>query len=231
MSHAQVMAEPVAATALEGRRDTFTGNVSYSADGLGQSGPGGALRAQLPLGGKVLQATLYGTYYGGSQPSAADRRIDFAGTDVHLSLLPRTNSFLDTALADVTEQVRQHPIGLDGGRSFRIGNDPGPLDGVALLVVYSHPSLPNASIAVKEGGARQEGDTTEFAFTSPLNTAMKDFSATLSLGIGFGFGGGTAPSTTRRVARSPRQILPAGLRGRHTTSMVGLPPPSALTAA
>jgi RHS repeat-associated protein len=212
-----VSLQPVAASTLDGRRDTFTGNVSYSADGLGQTGPGGVLRAQMPLGSKILQATLYGSFYGTAQPSAADRTMDFGGSDVQLTLLPRTNSFLDTALADVTEQVRQQPVALDGGLSFTIGNDPRPLDGVALLVVYSHPSLPNASIAVKEGGARQEGDTTEFAFTSPLNTAMKDFSATLSLGIGFGFQGGAAATCGTNAG----QFSIVEVNGKRLTSCAG----------
>ena len=56
---------------------TFNGHGGYSADGLGQNGPGGTLQAEVPAGSTVQKAFLYGTYYFVTDPDldAADDRL------------------------------------------------------------------------------------------------------------------------------------------------------------
>ncbi len=162
---------------------TFVGNGGYSADGLGQSGGGGTIQAEVPAGSTVVQAYLYGTYYTAS-PDLTMRTIDFDGTLVELSQIS-TVSHLSTARVDVTVQVAAK-VGAGGGiTDFAVNNDPAYLDGVALVVLYSNPALPDITVAVLDGSASQTGDVVTFNFVEPLDKTVPGFSAIMSLGSGF----------------------------------------------
>lgn len=170
---------------------TFSGNGGYSADGLGENTPGGVLRAEVPAGSTVVQAYLYGTFTGGT-PAESDRTIDLDGTNVVLQPLPDVAPGccgLAAARADVTAQVAGKVGGGGGITTFVVGNDPSPLEGVALLVIYSNPNSPFVTIGVFDGGAEQAGDSTSFTFAGPLDPSTPGFAAQMSLGIGFGFQG------------------------------------------
>lgn len=172
---------------------TFVGQVGYSADGLGQNGTGGTIQADVPSGSSVVRAYLYGTYFFNANPSEADRTIDFDGSSVVLTRLPQAAPGpccgLSSARADVTAQVGAK-VGTGGGTfDFTVDNDPEPLDGVALVVLYGNPGLPVSTIAVLDGGAEQSGDTATFTFSGPLDKSITGFSATMSLGSGFSFQG------------------------------------------
>jgi hypothetical protein len=172
---------------------TFIGNGGYSADGLGQNGTGGVVRADVPGGSTVVRAYLYATYFGDLTPNLTDRTINFDGTDVVLTQLPYASpggSALSTAREEVTSQVAAKVGGGGGITTFTVNNDPAQLDGVALVVLYSNPASSFKTIAVFDGGALQSGDTTSFTFSQPLNPAAPGFGAQMSLGIGFGFQGG-----------------------------------------
>ena len=170
---------------------TFSGMGGYSADGLGQLTSGGTIQAEVPAGSTVVQAYLYGTYFFTIDPALADRTIDFDGTLVELTKISDVNTFLATARADVTAQVAAK-VGAGGGiTNFAINNDPTSLDGVALVVLYSNPTLPFTTIAVLDGGASQTGDTATFTFAAPLDKTVAGFSARMSLGSGFSFQSGT----------------------------------------
>jgi hypothetical protein len=169
---------------------TFAGTGGYSADGLGQDGPGGTVQADVPAGSTVVQAYLYGTYYfteGG--PAEEDRTLDFDGTIVVLQTLPNSEPGfccdLYTARADVTTQVAAK-VGAGGGiTDFAVNTDPTLLDGVALVVIFSNATLPDVTIAVLDGGSKQTGDDVTFNFASPIDPTEPGFSAILSLGSGF----------------------------------------------
>lgn len=167
---------------------TFVGQGGYSADGLGQNGTGGTIQADVPAGSTVVQAYLYGTYYFTFDPTLAERTIDFDGTPVELTKIAEVGTFgLATARADVTTQVAAK-VGAGGGiTDFAINNDPGSLDGVALVVIYSNPASPLLTIAVLDGGASQTGDTATFTFAAPLDKTVPGFSAVMSLGSGFSY--------------------------------------------
>jgi hypothetical protein len=174
---------------------TFVGNGGYSADGLGQNGTGGTVQADVPTGSTVVQAYLYGTYWG-TVPTAADLTLDFDGTSVALSLLPNSepgNSTLSTARADVTAQVATKVGGGGGITDFAVNTDPVNLDGVALVVVYSNPSSPEVTVAVLDGGSNQAGDQVTVNFAAPIQPSAPGFSAIMSLGSGFSFQGGVDP--------------------------------------
>ena len=81
-------------------------------------------------------------------------------------------------------------VGGGGGvTDFVIDNDPGPLDGVALVVIFSNPSLPVTTIAVLDGESAFEGDSFSFNFSTPLEVDRPGFSATLAVGSGFSYQG------------------------------------------
>lgn len=169
---------------------TFVGRGGYSADGLGQDGVGGTLQAEVPAGSTVVQAYLYGGYFG-SQPTQAQRTIDFDGTSHELTQLAAIDIgfsfFLSSARADVTGQVASK-VGSGGGiTNFAVNTDPSNLDGVALVVIYSNPALPEVTIALLDGAQATAGDSVTFNFAAPLDKTVPGFSAIMSLGIGFGY--------------------------------------------
>ena len=199
-----------------GEKNRFVGRLGYSADGLGQNGSGGSLQTDVPPGAAVRLAHLYGSYYQGT-PSQQARTIRFGGQDVELTTIPtNAGSYLSAARADVTAQVTAAFAA--GTRSFRIDDDPGGLDGVALLVVYEDPSLPVSTIAVVDGGAAQSGQRTTLTFGAPLDPAAAGFTATMSLGIGYGYQGGTPGST---CGTSSRQSSIIDVNDRGLTSCAG----------
>ncbi len=173
---------------------TFVGNGGYSADGLGQFTTGGTVQADVPAGSTVVQAYLYGTYFSNTAPSEADRTIDFDGTNVIMQTLPNSEAGpcceLSTARGDVASIVAAK-VGSGGGiTNFAINNDPDSLDGVALVVIFSNATLPKTTIAVLDGGSKQEGDQTTFNFAAAIDPTQPGFAATMALGSGFSYQNG-----------------------------------------
>jgi hypothetical protein len=184
---ALALAAPAAASAQ--LTATFNGAGGYSADALGQEDGGGTLQAQVPAGSTLVQAYLYGTYHDGSNPDLSQRTIDFDGTNVELTRIAEFASFFATARANVTSQVAAK-VGSGGGiTNFAVNNDPGQLDGVTLLVVYSNPSLPSRRIAVFDGIADPRGDGVTFQLGAPIDKTAAGFSAVMSVGVGYSFQG------------------------------------------
>lgn len=182
---------------------TFAGTGGYSADGLGQAGPGGTVQAEVPVASTVVRAYLYGTYVG-SAPDVTERTIDFDGTVVETAQIATSdNMSLSTTRAEVTTQVATK-VGAGGGvTDFVVNSDPTSLDGVALVVLYSNPTLPYTTVAVLDGSASPFGDSAEFNFAAPLDKTTADFSATMSLGSGFSYqGGAPGPECGADVAQS-----------------------------
>ena len=100
------------------------------------------------------------------------------------------NSGLSTTRGDVTAQVATK-VGSGGGiTDFAVNTDPAPLDGVALVVIYSNPASPEVTVAVLDGGSKQAGDQVTLNFAAPINPAAPGFSAIMSLGSGFSFQSG-----------------------------------------
>jgi hypothetical protein len=171
---------------------TFVGRGGVSTDGLGQVGGGGTIQAEVPAGSTVVQAYLYGAYtYNADNPSEADRTISIDGTNNVLTTLPGgvpdPTTPMATARADITAQVAAK-VGSGGGiTNFTVDNDPASLEGVALVVIYSNPSLPVTTIAVLDGESLFAGDSFTFNFSTPLEVDRPGFSATLAVGSGFSY--------------------------------------------
>ncbi len=164
---------------------TFVGHGGYSADGFSAS-LGANLRADLPPGSTPVQAWLYG-YFQSGNPTPAEATVNFDGSPVALTKLDDYSfSTLSSARADVTSQVAAKVASTGGFTNFAAATAL-PLDGLALVVVYSNPSLPLTTVAVFDGAAQRTGDTATFTFAAPLDKTVPGFSAKMSLGIGFSY--------------------------------------------
>ncbi len=169
---------------------TFTGRGGYSADGT--SGPAGLLSAAVPLGSTVEQAYLY-AYIQNANPTASEGTVTFDGLPVSTAKLDDYAITLSSSRADVTPQVAAK-VGTGSGMTDFYSPTSLPVDGLALVVIYSNPALPVRTIAVFDGAAQTLGDTATFRFNAPLDRSDPGFSARMSLGIGFSFQQGSGHS-------------------------------------
>jgi VCBS repeat-containing protein len=184
---------------------TFQGHVGVSTDGLGVF-KSGNLQAEIPVGSTIELALLYvatRSLTGPYQPS----QIGFESTTVSLVYLPNVDNAagvdFETARADVTSIVAAK-VGASGGTfNFLVdetianaglsfdGNDNDldqGIEGTALVVIYSNPTLPERSVAVLEGGlSGPAAQKTRLILGNPVNKLDPDFVAQLALGISFGF--------------------------------------------
>jgi hypothetical protein len=162
---------------------TFSGRGGYSADGT--SGPSGLLSAAVPPGSTVEQAYLY-AYIQNANPTASESTVTFDGLAVSTAKLDDYAITLSSSRADVTPQVAAR-VGTGSGMTDFSAPTILPVDGLALVVIYSNPALPARTIAVFDGAAQTLGDTATFTFAAPLDKSDPGFSARMSLGIGFSF--------------------------------------------
>jgi hypothetical protein len=166
---------------------SFFGNFGLSSDGWGGTDGNGVIRAEAPDGSTVAAAYLYSSLVLGFNQAPAN--VTLGGSSVTgYSSLGANDIGLVAHRADVTDIVR--PIIESGGGGvydFDIseGNQGFQIDGHALVVVYSHPSLPEASIGILDGFSDAAGDSTAINFASPLNVSDPGFFAEMRLGIGF----------------------------------------------
>lgn len=173
---------------------TFIGNGGYSADGLGQLGSGGLIQAEVPAGSTVFKAYLYGAYAGNFQFQPEYGTIVIDGTPVELQKISEDLSAkYVTARADITALVSAKVGGGGGITDFAVNSDPAQLDGVALVVIYSNPAMPAATIAILDGSgsAHDEAGFPQISVTTlhlaaSLDKSSAGFYATMSLGIGGG---------------------------------------------
>lgn len=166
---------------------TFNGNVGLSTDGFGSLSNTGNISAEVPTGATVLGAYLYtATFQTTSTPT-----VELGGTAVTFG--PRVANAtaccsLASFRADVTSLVKPTIDGGAGGiydfdiAETGLGNN---TDGSALVVVYEHASLPDATVGLLDGFASVTGDTTSINFADPLDPTDPEFFAEMRLGISF----------------------------------------------
>ena len=178
---------------------TFVGMVGYSSDGFGSTEQVGTISASVPVGSTVLAAYLYSaTYY----PDAHDSTATLNGSAVAFGP-PVVNSIfpgfsLAAKRADVTGIVKPIiDVGPGGIYDFTVaefgtvqGGD--NVDGEALVVVYSNPALPVATVGILDGFSAVSGDNTAINFTDPLHPADAGFFAEMILGDSFSCCGQTS---------------------------------------
>ena len=169
---------------------TFVGNVGYSSDGFGSLLDDGIISANAPLGATVLGAYLYSATFGDHVSDATLNGVDVAfGPPVVNTSQP----FLAMKRADVTAIVK--PIidaGGGGIYDFRVTESGSSVDGEALIVVYSLPALPVATVGILDGFSDVSGDNTAINFADPLHPAMPGFFAEMIIGDSFSCCGQTS---------------------------------------
>jgi hypothetical protein len=184
---------------------TWNGHVGLSVDGIGSnSSPVGTVQAEIPVGATILQAYLYsaGTpfpFYTDSPKSLADYNsagITLAGNPItnYSVLVGATSTRADigrwfTGRADVTNLVRTLTFGaVTSSFSWAVseGTKNDRIDGEALAIVYSLPSLPLGSVALLNGGQNTAGETSIVNLGTPLtDPSAPGFAAELGLAISF----------------------------------------------
>lgn len=167
---------------------SFNGKVALSTDGWGGLDGSGVISASAPNGSTVMAAYLYTATQG---TSAVPTTVTLNGTGVtytNTSANATACCNLRSHRVDVTSIVK--PV-IDGGGgpvyNFNIeeGAANSGIDGHALVVVYSNPSLPDASVGILDGFASVTGDTTSINFAQALDPNDPGFFAEMILGINF----------------------------------------------
>jgi len=138
-------------------------------------------------GATVLKAFLYGTSTINGPPSIT---VTLDGTPHTLLSLPQNQAplGLESYRKDVTTQVATALAG-NPAHVFSVvdstGQSTGVVDGLALVIIYSDPSLPQSSVLVFDGGQQAAPTNQILFFGAPVNTAAPGFMAEMRLGIGF----------------------------------------------
>jgi hypothetical protein len=185
----------------------WTGNVGLSVDAVGSnSSPVGNIQASIPTGSTILAAYLYsaGTpypWYANSPQTAGDYNgagITLAGSAVNNfdTVVGAVSGRTDigqwyTGRADVTSLIGSlATAGPNYSWSVSETSLNNRIDGEVLAIVYEHPSLPESSVALLDGGQNTDGETTTVNFGEPLGDPTDaGFFANMSLAISFSTAG------------------------------------------
>lgn len=167
---------------------SFVGKYALSTDGFGSVSESGVISASVPAGSTVVAAYLYSaTNSTNSVPAVSldGNLVAFGPAVSNATACCNLKSYR----ADVTGLVASVINGGGGGiYDFNVlegGAFSSEIDGEALVVVYSNPTLPEATVGLLDGFASVTGDTTNINFATPLNPADPGFFAEMSLGISF----------------------------------------------
>ena len=172
---------------------TYTGNVALSSDGFGSTTDNGTISADVPVGATVLNAYLYSATYD-VYNEGVTQSATLNGTPVAFGppvLNTATCCNLTSARADVTSIIAPTINGGPGGvynftiaetsiEDFNHGTD-----GEALVVVYTLPSLPVATVAILDGFSASGGDSASISFANPLDPTEPGFFAQMGIGDSF----------------------------------------------
>lgn len=174
----------------------YTGEVGLSVDGVGStSAATGNVSAIVPIGATVLKAFLYAPTVSGVGFTIA--QFNAAGITLAGAAVANFSSIVGipgyaTGRADVTSLI-QTIAGVGSAAPFTWavteGTASASIDGIVLAIVYQLAGLPQASIALLDGGQAQGGETTTVNFASPLtDPTAPTFVAQLGLGISYSAG-------------------------------------------
>ena len=165
---------------------TYVGSYGVSTSGFGSTTNQGALTASVPVGATVTAAYLYSAYFNGPVFSPS---VTLNGTAANFTsnVVNATASYLGAARADVTSIVAPVVNGGAGGTySFNVHEVNGStIDGEALVVVYSLPSLATSTVAILDGYSALTGDKTALNFSDPLDPSASGFQAEMRIGDSF----------------------------------------------
>lgn len=167
---------------------SFVGKYAMSTDGFGSTSEAGVISASVPAGSTVVAAYLYSATNSTNNVPAVTldgNLVSFGPAVSNATACCNLKSYR----ADVTSLIASVVNGGGGGiYDFNI-NEGGAswdqIDGEALVVVYSNPALPDATVGLLDGYASVTGDTTNINFGTPLDPIDPGFFAEMSLGISF----------------------------------------------
>lgn len=113
--------------------------------------------------------------------------LDGKAANFTSNVVNSTYNILGAARADVTSIVAPVIDGKTAGTySFNVNELNGAgIDGEALVVVYSLPSIKTSTVAILDGYSAITGDSTSVNFGTPLNPSAPGFGAELRLGDSF----------------------------------------------
>ncbi|MBI1364671.1 MAG: PEP-CTERM sorting domain-containing protein [Alphaproteobacteria bacterium] len=166
---------------------SYNGNYALSTDGWGGLDGMGVISASVPAGSTVVAAYLYTAT---QNFSGVPTTVTLDGNAVtYTASFPNATACctLSSHRADVTSIVQAAVGGGGGVFDFNIneGGDNSAIDGSALVVVYSNPSLPEATVGLLDGFASVTGDTTSINFADPLDPTQAGFFAQMVIGDNF----------------------------------------------
>lgn len=163
---------------------TYTGTVGLSTGGFGSTTDAGMITVHAPVGATVLGAYLYSsTYFGGSASGTLNGSAVTYG-----AALGSTGGCCDLQAfrADVTSIVSSVINGGVGGAyNFSLTETGVNMDGEALVLVYSDPTLGTSTIGILDGFSATTGDSSSINFADPLDPSDPGFFAEMRIGDGF----------------------------------------------
>ena len=181
---------------------SLSGPIGVSTDGWGSTGDSGTISASVPVGATVVAAFLYTATFG--NPTHVGVSSNLEGVPVVYGA-PVVNPDIccsnAMARADVTAIVA--PI-IDGGPggvyNFTITEgSSSSQDGEALVVIYTLPGLPVATVGILDGYSATSGDTTSINFVTGLDPTAPGFLAEMYLGIDFSCGDSNCGTQSSQV--------------------------------
>ena len=181
---AAVFATP--ASAALSVSDLYTGTYGLSTDGGGSLSQSYTISAFVPAGATVTAAYLYQSTYTGT--TYAGITLDGNALTFGPASINSASTFLASSRADVTAFLAPTiNSGAGGTYNFTVneGSNTNSIDGTALVVIYSLPSLATSTVAILDGFSATTGDTTTLSFSAPLDPTAPGFTAEMRLGIGF----------------------------------------------
>lgn len=194
---------------------TFVGNYGVSTDGWGGTSSGGTISAFVPVGATVVAAYLY-TTTNNNGGTAATVTSTLAGSGAinytNLGQNPSACCQLAAGRADVTSIIKPLVDGGPGGTyNFAVTeSNSGVMDGEALVVVYSLPSLGVSTIGILDGSASSTGDTATLNFAGGIDKTVPGFTAEMRLGIGFSFNSASVNQTSTVAVNGTTMTTSAG---------------------
>ncbi len=217
-------AQPAFASLLIIPGGVVTGTVGVSSDGCGTNQPPCSISQDVIAGATVLKAFLYGTSVGFGPTVSITVELD--GTPIVLTALPHNQapSGLISYRADVTTEVTTaltalstHTFSVDDS----VGQSTGVVDGIGLVIIYSHASLPTSSVLVFDGGQQASATVQNLVFGAPVDTSAVGFAAEMRLGIGFSAQDQSDPSGNSHCGGDSTMDSQIDVNGVRLTSCAG----------
>ncbi len=193
---------------------SFTGDAGVTTDGCGSNAATCNLQSVVPTGSTIKSAFLYSSTFANTTNPNGTTLQTGAATAISptFTALGVADGFLQAWRADVTNYVKAN-MAL-GGASLTVneGAQTSAIDGEALVVTFSNPSLPTSTVFILDGFSQSGGDTSHIAF-DPLQPG---FGAQMMIGDGFSYDGPDPHNPTNSA-----QVSTITANGQTLTNVAG----------